>query len=144
VTKNNIQCINNAPFKEDIGVGTYNCYLEISSATYGPGFIEKEGDAPKTALVWRGVGHGQKLNMEFIPCLRGYIDTNPCREDRLIKGMIDRDRLFDEDFTTLDEHTTWVITRDKASGVFSIDEEIRSDCEVQDEDLSDDHDLLNI
>jgi len=67
--------------------------------------------------------------MEFIPRLRGYIDTDPYQEDGLIKGLIDSDRLFDEDLTTLARHTTWVITYDKSIGVFSIDEEIRSEAE---------------
>ncbi|KAG2034046.1 hypothetical protein BDR03DRAFT_966062 [Suillus americanus] len=114
VPKKNIQCTNNAPFKEDIGVG----------------FIEKEGDAPKTTLVWRGVGHGQKLNMEFIPRLRGYIDRDPYREDGLIKSPITSDLLFDEDLAALYKHTTWVITYDKNSGEFSIDEEIKSEVQA--------------
>ncbi|KAG2029945.1 hypothetical protein BDR03DRAFT_224608 [Suillus americanus] len=108
VPKKNIQCTNNAPFKGDIGVG----------------FIVKQGDAPKTTLVWRGVEHGQKLNVEFIPRLRGYIDTCPHREDDLIKDPIMSERLFDEDLTTLEGHTTWVIKYDKTTQVFSVDEEI--------------------
>ncbi|KAG1742164.1 hypothetical protein EDB19DRAFT_1907633 [Suillus lakei] len=114
VLKNNIQCTNNVPFKEDIGIG----------------FIEEDGDAPKTTLVWRGVGHEQKLDVKFVPHLRGYIDSALYRKDGLIKSPIESDRLFDEDLTALDKHTTWVITYDQINGVFSIDEEIRS--EVQD------------
>ncbi|KAG1742158.1 hypothetical protein EDB19DRAFT_675476 [Suillus lakei] len=114
VPKNNIQCTNNVPFEEDIGVG----------------FIETDGEAPKTTLVWRGVRHEQKLNVEFIPILRGYIGTD-YKEDSLIKGPIKSDHLFfDRDLTTLNKHTTWVITYDKTTRVFSIDEETRS--EVQD------------
>ncbi|KAG1808909.1 uncharacterized protein BJ212DRAFT_1381404 [Suillus subaureus] len=90
------------------------------------GFIVKDGDAPKTTLVWRGVGHGQKLNVEFIPRLRGYIAADPYKEDGLIKRPVDSDRLFDEDLTALDKHTTWAITYDETAGVFSIDEEIKS------------------
>ncbi|KAG2034038.1 hypothetical protein BDR03DRAFT_966049 [Suillus americanus] len=103
VPKKNIQCTNNAPFKEDIGVG----------------FIEKKGDAPKTTLVWRGVGHGQKLNAEFTPVLRGYIGTN-YQENSLIKGQVETDRLFEENLAALDDHTTWVITYDPPTGVLSI------------------------
>ncbi|KAG2029946.1 hypothetical protein BDR03DRAFT_975278 [Suillus americanus] len=104
VPKKNIQCTNNAPFKEDIGVG----------------FIEKKGNAPKTALVWRGVGHGQKLNAEFTPVLRGYIGTD-YQENSLIKGQVETDRLFEENLAALDEHTTWAITYDPSTGVLSID-----------------------
>ncbi|KAG2132155.1 uncharacterized protein EDB93DRAFT_1255340 [Suillus bovinus] len=111
VPKKSIQCTNNAPFREDIGVG----------------FIERDGGMPKTALVWRGIGHGQTLNAEFKPVLRGYINTDLYREDDLIKRAIQHDRLFDKDLTALDRRTTWVITYDKSQGVFSIDEEIKSE-----------------
>ncbi|KAG1742157.1 hypothetical protein EDB19DRAFT_1907625 [Suillus lakei] len=104
VPKKNIQCTNNAPFKEDIGVG----------------FIETDGDAPKTTLVWRGVGHGQKLNAEFTPTLRGYIGTD-YKENSLIKGQVQTDRLFEQNLATLEEHTTWTITYDPTTGVLSID-----------------------
>ncbi|KAG1847631.1 hypothetical protein F4604DRAFT_1935872 [Suillus subluteus] len=100
----NIQCTNNAPFKEDIGVG----------------FIEKEGDAPKTTLVWRDVARGQKLNSEFTPVLRGYIGTD-YQENCLIKGQVETDRLFEENLAALDDQTTWAITYDFSTGVFSID-----------------------
>ncbi|KAG1859586.1 hypothetical protein DFJ58DRAFT_726299 [Suillus subalutaceus] len=100
----NIQCTNNAPFKEDIGVG----------------FIEKEGDAPKTTLVWRDVAHGQKLNSEFAPVLRGYIGTD-YQENCLIKGQVETDRLFEQNLAALGDHTTWAITYDPSTGVVSID-----------------------
>ncbi|KAG1884354.1 hypothetical protein F4604DRAFT_204992 [Suillus subluteus] len=104
VPKNNIQCTNNAPFKEDIGVG----------------FVEKEGDAPKTTLVWRGVGHGQKLNAEFTPILRGYVGTG-YKENSLIEGQVETERLFEENLAALDDHTTWVITYDPSTLGLSID-----------------------
>ncbi|KAG1808910.1 uncharacterized protein BJ212DRAFT_1579795 [Suillus subaureus] len=104
VPKKNIQCTNNAPFREDIGVG----------------FIEKDGDAPKTTLVWRDVGHGQRLNAEFTPILRGYIGTD-YKENSLIKGQVETDRLFEENLAALADHTTWVITYDVSTGVLSID-----------------------
>ncbi|KAG1844490.1 hypothetical protein F4604DRAFT_1979216 [Suillus subluteus] len=104
VPEKNIQCTNNAPFKEDIGVG----------------FIEKEGDAPKTTLVWRDVARGQKLNSEFTPVLRGYIGTD-YQENCLIKGQVETDRLFEENLAALDDQTTWAITYDFSTGVFSID-----------------------
>jgi len=86
----------------------------------GPGFIEKHGDAPKTTLVWRGVGHGQKLNAEFTPILRGYMGTD-YKENSLIKGQVETDRLFEENLAGLDDHTTWTITYDHSTGVLSID-----------------------
>ncbi|KAG2125427.1 hypothetical protein DEU56DRAFT_570006 [Suillus clintonianus] len=104
VPKKNIQCTNNAPYKEDIGVG----------------FIEKAGEAPKTTLVWRGVGHGQKLNAQFTPVLRGYIGTQ-YKENSLIKGQIETDCLFEQDLAKLEDSTTWIITYDSPTGVISID-----------------------
>ncbi|KAG2034047.1 hypothetical protein BDR03DRAFT_1001792 [Suillus americanus] len=103
VPKNNIQCTNNTPFKEDIGVG----------------FIAREGDAPKTTLVWRGVEYGQKLNAEFTPVLRGYIGTG-YHENGLIPGQVVADRLFREDLDHLEDRTTWVVKYDTSTGVVSI------------------------
>lgn len=102
--KENIQCTINAPSKEDIGVG----------------FVEKEGKDPKTALVWRGVGDQERLNVQFTPTLRGYIGTN-YKENSLIKDQIETNRLFEENLAHLEENTSWVITYDHASGSFSID-----------------------
>lgn len=104
VPKANIQCTINAPSKEDIGVG----------------FVEKEGKDPKTALVWRGVGDQERLNVQFTPTLRGYIGTN-YKENSLIKDQIETNRLFEENLAHLEENTSWVITYDHASGSFSID-----------------------
>ncbi|KAG2154309.1 uncharacterized protein EDB93DRAFT_1248508 [Suillus bovinus] len=111
VPKNNIQCVNHAPCKEDIGLG----------------FIEREGDEPKTALVWHGVEHGQTLNVEFVPRLRGYVNACPYQLGSLLEGPIQSGRLFDQDLSTLDKHTTWVVTYDEPTGVFRIDEEITSE-----------------
>ncbi|KAG2154328.1 uncharacterized protein EDB93DRAFT_1269715 [Suillus bovinus] len=105
VPKKNIQCTNSAPYKQDIGVG----------------FIEQDGAMPKTALVWRGVGHAQKLNAEFTPILRGYIGTD-YQENSLIKGQVETDRLFEQDLAALDDNTTWNITYEPSTGVFSIDQ----------------------
>lgn len=113
VPRNNIRCTNNVPFKEDIGVG----------------FIEEEGDVPRTALVWRDVAHGRKLDAEFIPHLRGYIDINPYKENGVIKAPIGTDRLFDQNLNTLHKESTWVITYDASNGVFSIDEEMREEAQ---------------
>ena len=76
---------------------------------------------PKTALVWRGVGHAQKLNAEFTPILRGYIGTD-YQENSLIKGQVETDRLFEQDLAALDDNTTWNITYEPSTGVFSIDQ----------------------
>ncbi|KAG2132146.1 uncharacterized protein EDB93DRAFT_1255332 [Suillus bovinus] len=111
VPKKNIQCINNSPSKEDIGVG----------------FIEQEGDVPTSALVWHGVEHGQTLNVEFVPRLRGYINACTYRQNGLIKGPIHSSCLFDQDLSTLDKHTTWVVTYDETARSFRIDEEITSE-----------------
>ncbi|KAG2154310.1 uncharacterized protein EDB93DRAFT_1269708 [Suillus bovinus] len=65
-----IQCLNDAPSKEDIGFG----------------FIGRDGDRAKTALVWLGVGHEQKVNVGvFQPVLRGYNGTG-YKENSLIKS----------------------------------------------------------
>ncbi|KAG2143604.1 hypothetical protein DEU56DRAFT_979295 [Suillus clintonianus] len=105
VPKNNIQCTNNAPFNEDIGVG----------------FIVREGEAAKTTLVWRGVEHGQKLNAQFTPILRGYIGTQ-YKENSLIKGQIETKYcVFKQDLAKLEDNSTWVIKYDSLTGVISID-----------------------
>ncbi|KAG2157684.1 uncharacterized protein EDB93DRAFT_1325913 [Suillus bovinus] len=103
VPNKNIQCTNNVPFKEDIGIG----------------FIEKEGGKPRTVLVWHGLGHGHKVNVEFTPVLRGYIGTD-YKDNCLIKGQIETDRLFEQDLTALEDDTTWTITYDSSTKVFSI------------------------
>ncbi|KAG1742173.1 hypothetical protein EDB19DRAFT_1907639 [Suillus lakei] len=103
--KNNIQCTNNAPSKEDIGVG----------------LIEKDGEVPQTALVWRGVEPEGKLIPEFTPILRGYIGTD-YKQDSLIRGQVETDRLFEQNLDILEDHTTWVITYDPSIGVVSIDQ----------------------
>ncbi|KAG2130963.1 uncharacterized protein EDB93DRAFT_1102451 [Suillus bovinus] len=90
-------------------------------------FIEQEGDVPTSALVWHGVEHGQTLNVEFVPRLRGYINACTYRQNGLIKGPIHSSCLFDQDLSTLDKHTTWVVTYDETARSFRIDEEITSE-----------------
>ncbi|KAG2362075.1 hypothetical protein BDR07DRAFT_1074614 [Suillus spraguei] len=104
VPKGNIQCTNNAPFKEDIGVG----------------FIEKEGGVPKTTLVWSGIGHGHKVDTQFTPILRGYIVAD-YEENSLIKGQVEFDRSFEQNLADLEDETTWEITYDHSTGATSID-----------------------
>lgn len=104
VPKGNIQCTNNAPFKEDIGVG----------------FVEKEGGVAKTALVWSGVGHGHKVDTQFAPILRGYVGAD-YKENSLLKGQVEVDRTFEQNLADLEDQTTWEITYDVSTGVISID-----------------------
>ncbi|KAG2138695.1 uncharacterized protein EDB93DRAFT_1106270 [Suillus bovinus] len=102
----NIQCINNAPSEEDIGFGS----------------ITVDWNTANTALVWLGVGQGQTVNVEeFKPILRGYICTD-FKENTLIKSPIETDRLFEQNLAALEDNTTWNITYDPATGVFSIDQ----------------------
>ena len=104
VPKKNIACQNDAPFKEDIGIG----------------FIPQQGADAITSLLWQGVGSGYKLNAEFTPVMRGYIGTG-YQANAVIRGQISSGEVFKQDLAGLPENTNWKLDWDPATGRFSIE-----------------------
>ncbi|KAG2125971.1 hypothetical protein DEU56DRAFT_823540 [Suillus clintonianus] len=62
---------------------------------------------------------GSHVTAEFTPVLRAYI-TSDYQETAILRGAIDTPAVWSQNLAGLKESTTWTLTRDLASGRYSI------------------------
>jgi hypothetical protein len=92
---------------------------------------------PKPALYFTDVGYvifrlfllqsaystkrrdGSHVTARFTPILRAYI-TSDYQETAIIRGAIDTPAVWMEDLASLPQSTTWNLTRDPASGRYTM------------------------
>ncbi|KAG1729036.1 hypothetical protein EDB19DRAFT_2042425 [Suillus lakei] len=98
-----LRATNDAGLKEDIAIGFMS-----------PGQL-----LPTPTLIFEGVGDDSNVTAQFTPILRAYV-TSDYQETQILRGEIHSPMLWDEDLAALPETTTWNLTRDAASGRYSI------------------------
>jgi hypothetical protein len=94
---------------------------------------------PKPALYFKDVGYvifpvfhlqsahstkrrdGSHVTAKFTPVLRAYI-TSDYQETAIIRGAIDTPAIWSQDLAALSDSTTWNLTRDPATGHYTIEE----------------------
>jgi hypothetical protein len=99
-----LQAVNNTEAVQDIAVG----------------FMTKGDLMPKPALYFNEVGDGSHVTAKFTPVLRAYI-TSDYQETAIIRGAIDTPAIWSQDLAALSESTIWNLTRDPATGHYTIE-----------------------
>ncbi|KAG1777069.1 hypothetical protein EV702DRAFT_1105493 [Suillus placidus] len=83
------------------------------------GFMSKGQLMPTPALYFNGVGDGSHVTAKFTPVLRAYI-TSDYQETAILRGAIDTPAIWSRNLAELAPSTTWTLTRDPASGKYTI------------------------
>ncbi|KAG2339415.1 hypothetical protein BDR05DRAFT_891829, partial [Suillus weaverae] len=83
------------------------------------GFMSKGQLMPTPALYFNGVGDGSHVSAKFTPVLRAYI-TSDYQETAIIRGAIDTPAIWTRNLAELAPSTTWNLTRDPATGRYTI------------------------
>ncbi|KAF9233335.1 hypothetical protein BU15DRAFT_80227 [Melanogaster broomeanus] len=76
---------------------------------------------PTPMLYFKGVGHGAFVRAEFTPVLRAYVNAQ-YQETQIIRGEVDTEAIWEQDLAELPPSTTWVLTRNKATGCYKLTE----------------------
>ncbi|KAG1757722.1 hypothetical protein EDB19DRAFT_59526 [Suillus lakei] len=98
-----LKATNEAGLREDIAIGFMS-----------PGQL-----LPTPTLIFEGVGDISNVTAQFTPVLRAYV-TSGYQETQILRGEIQSPVLWDQDLAALPETTTWNLTRDAATGRYSI------------------------
>ncbi|KAG1724090.1 uncharacterized protein EDB91DRAFT_1171505 [Suillus paluster] len=83
------------------------------------GFMNPGDLMPKPALFFHEVGDGSNVTAKFTPTLRLYI-TSDYQETEILRGAIDTPAIWSRDLSALSESTIWNLSRDPATGRYSI------------------------
>jgi hypothetical protein len=83
------------------------------------GFAQNPGQPLTPALYWNALSPAASTQAQFSPVLRAYI-TDQYRDQQLIRGEIPSSLLFEQDLSTLDDRTNWVLSYDANTGAFAI------------------------
>ncbi|KAF9220772.1 hypothetical protein BS17DRAFT_820284 [Gyrodon lividus] len=99
-----LQAVNRCPLVEDMSIG----FTKPNS-----------GQEPTSVLYFKSIGNGAFIKAQFTPVLRAYI-TEQYQETQIIRAEVDTSSIWEKDLAGLDTNTTWVLTRDVASGSYKI------------------------
>ncbi|KAF9220779.1 hypothetical protein BS17DRAFT_301487 [Gyrodon lividus] len=99
-----LQAVNRCPLVEDMSIG----FTKPNS-----------NQEPTSVLYFKSIGNGAFIKAQFTPVLRAYI-TEQYQETQIIRAEVDTSSIWEKDLAGLDTNTTWVLTRDVASGSYKI------------------------
>ncbi|KAF9233337.1 hypothetical protein BU15DRAFT_80229 [Melanogaster broomeanus] len=99
-----LEAKNECPLVEDIALG----FTKPNSS-----------QDPTPILYFKSVGHGAFVKAEFTPVLRAYVNAQ-YQETQIIRGEVDTEAIWEQDLAGLDQSTTWVLTRNKATGCYKL------------------------
>ncbi|KAG1719955.1 hypothetical protein EDB19DRAFT_2030059 [Suillus lakei] len=83
------------------------------------GFMIPGQFLPKPALFFDNIRNGSKITAQFTPKLRAYI-TSEYQEGAILRDAIQAPPIWVHDLTALEQSTTWNLTRDPATGHYTI------------------------
>ncbi|KAG1757723.1 hypothetical protein EDB19DRAFT_1658698 [Suillus lakei] len=83
------------------------------------GFMTPGQFLPKPALFFDNFKNSSKITAQFTPKLRAYI-TSEYQEGAILRDAIQTLPIWEHDLTALEQSTIWYLTRDQATGHYTI------------------------